>query len=989
MYIKRVVLDGFKSYQVETVVKDLHRQFNAITGLNGSGKSNILDAICFVLGISRLQSVRAKSMQELIYKCGQSNVDRAVVTVYFDNTDKKHCPIGYESCEEIVVARQVQTGGLSKYWVNNKHSTQRNVTSMFQSIGLNVNNPTFLIMQGHITKVIKMKPTDLMGLLESSAGVEQLKIRHKELSTTINENEIKLKEAEHMLTTSVKPDLEKKKKEKVEFQQWQYNEDEYKRYRSLDIANDIYLFNKHTQIKQKEADDLRHEITLAPERIDEYIAQAKRCKATIEEKKIKINEINKNIEEIKINKSASYKEVSKICDLKKISNSEVDKYKENVVIRESEYFKAKAKSQKSEEYLVRMREQWWGNERNFKAVSSELLCLNDFISRERDGEGDGEDVVGVLSVKDGRSSNERIKYHTDEINTINKLINNNYNNIKRAKDSAESRQKKQQEEAGLASLLERLNQSKTQHISELARLEYYSTENNSIKLNKIRKYSEDIIDRQRLIENFIDNDIKWWMSKDINKWKNKQCPDYVLGSVLELVRPNKDTPDDLLHAIEAVAGTRLGQLVVKTHAQGKSVMFALNRRTTVLPLDSLRKQSVITDREVSSFRARYSDNNIWSPLQLINYDSNVAAAVEMIFGNTLIAKEIKTCERLCWDAKKRCVDTNCTEYNPSGTMAGGRTHTHRASKFSLMEQYWNAVSELNLIIKEKKILESELQSTEYNQKTQEYADIEKRQLDLDANIAHTSNRLNATANINIQETQNLPEKDFEKEKIELEERLEKEEKELKLAKDEIDENSKLDATQKRNKLDERLEEKTKEFERLKEACKNDKKEKNKIELENTDNANLTAAESCLQEARERLTSAETKRTQTENEHVKALAEMNRHEKELNDNNTLSEALNKEVSKVQRDIIRIDNASVQYTHDLTLKKKLKDSIKRKVDEFNNKVAILTKEHPDIAKHKHLFGIPGTIFDFEAAERRLCDSAPVSPQKLKKKKKKNYF
>lgn len=60
MRIKDIVIDGFKSYSVRTVIKDFDPQFNAITGLNGSGKSNILDAICFVMGISSLKFIRAE-----------------------------------------------------------------------------------------------------------------------------------------------------------------------------------------------------------------------------------------------------------------------------------------------------------------------------------------------------------------------------------------------------------------------------------------------------------------------------------------------------------------------------------------------------------------------------------------------------------------------------------------------------------------------------------------------------------------------------------------------------------------------------------------------------------------------------------------------------------------------------------------------------------------------------------------------------------------
>lgn len=68
MRVEELILDGFKSYPVRTTISGFDESFNAITGLNGSGKSNILDAICFVLGITNMQSVRANNLMDLIYK---------------------------------------------------------------------------------------------------------------------------------------------------------------------------------------------------------------------------------------------------------------------------------------------------------------------------------------------------------------------------------------------------------------------------------------------------------------------------------------------------------------------------------------------------------------------------------------------------------------------------------------------------------------------------------------------------------------------------------------------------------------------------------------------------------------------------------------------------------------------------------------------------------------------------------------------------------
>ena len=108
MFIKEIVIDGFKSYAQRTVISGWDPTFNAITGLNGSGKSNVLDAICFVLGITNISQVRASNLTDLIYKSGQSGVTKATVSLIFDNSEAAASPIGYEHCDTITVTRTVR-----------------------------------------------------------------------------------------------------------------------------------------------------------------------------------------------------------------------------------------------------------------------------------------------------------------------------------------------------------------------------------------------------------------------------------------------------------------------------------------------------------------------------------------------------------------------------------------------------------------------------------------------------------------------------------------------------------------------------------------------------------------------------------------------------------------------------------------------------------------------------------------------------------------
>ncbi|KAG8235123.1 hypothetical protein J437_LFUL014386, partial [Ladona fulva] len=161
MYITSVILEGFKSYGQRTEINGFDPLFNAITGLNGTGKSNILDGICFALGITNLSHLRAGMLQDLVYKGGQAGITKASVTLKFNNKDKEQAPVGYAQYDEIVITRQIVVEGRNKYMINGLTVTYQRVQDMFRSVQLNVNNPHFLIMQGRITKVLNMKPQEV------------------------------------------------------------------------------------------------------------------------------------------------------------------------------------------------------------------------------------------------------------------------------------------------------------------------------------------------------------------------------------------------------------------------------------------------------------------------------------------------------------------------------------------------------------------------------------------------------------------------------------------------------------------------------------------------------------------------------------------------------------------------------------------------------------------------------------------------------------
>lgn len=112
----------------------------------------------------------------------------------FNNTDTRNSPIGYADKERISVCRQYIIGGTNKYLINGSVAKKEKVDALFGSVSLNVNNPHFLIMQGKITKVLNMKPPEILAMIEEAAGTRMFEDRKKKAFMTMEKKDTKLKD---------------------------------------------------------------------------------------------------------------------------------------------------------------------------------------------------------------------------------------------------------------------------------------------------------------------------------------------------------------------------------------------------------------------------------------------------------------------------------------------------------------------------------------------------------------------------------------------------------------------------------------------------------------------------------------------------------------------------------------------------------------------------------------------------------------------------
>ena len=179
MRLKSIKLAGFKSFVDPTVVP-LPSNLVAVVGPNGCGKSNVIDAVRWVMGESSAKMLRGESMADVIFNGSSSRkpVGNAVIELLFDNSDGG-AGGQYANYNQISVKRQVSRDGQSSYFLNGTRCRRRDITDLFLGTCLGPRSYS-IIEQGTISRLIEARPEDLRVFLEEAAGISKYKERRRE-----------------------------------------------------------------------------------------------------------------------------------------------------------------------------------------------------------------------------------------------------------------------------------------------------------------------------------------------------------------------------------------------------------------------------------------------------------------------------------------------------------------------------------------------------------------------------------------------------------------------------------------------------------------------------------------------------------------------------------------------------------------------------------------------------------------------------------------
>lgn len=667
MRVEELIIDGFKSYATRTVISGWDSQFNAITGLNGSGKSNILDAICFVLGISSMTTVRASNLQDLIYKRGQAGVTKASVTIVFDNSDTAKSPIGFESVPKISVTRQIVLGGTSKYLINGHRAQQQAVLQLFQSVQLNINNPNFLIMQGKITKVLNMKPAEILSLIEEAAGTKMFEDRKDKAEKTMAKKETKLQEIRSLLAEEIEPKLEKLRNEKRTFLEFQQTQSDLEKLSRVVNAHDFTRYSgKFYKLKEEyeskksivenssaEIERLTNEVANLNEDLERFKAQkAQEAKKgnKLKDLEAKQNELSKVITRLNtskgiISENVNEEEKKKQNLLNQIKNLEKEIEKKLAAHKnlELEYNQAK-------QHLTELKES--------HSKKEELLST---LTTGVSSKGKSGGYNDQLQEEKQKLTEANIAVQQSQLKTES-LVNDN-------KSLQPKLAKAKKEHGAFLQEINDLKQKQADLEGQLTKVGFNPSKVKDLKnreaaINKeLHKVTNEVNYLKRKVAN-----LEFSYTKPTSDFNARS----VKGVVAQLFSLDEDKAESAT-ALEVAAGGRLYNIVVDNEVTGSQLLERgqLRKRVTIIPLNKIAART-LSEQQVHIAK-ELCPGKVELALNLIGYEAEVSRAMEFIFGTRLVCEDADTAKKVTFhpQVRARSVTLQGDVYDPEGTLSGG------------------------------------------------------------------------------------------------------------------------------------------------------------------------------------------------------------------------------------------------------------------------------------------------------------------------------
>lgn len=666
MYLKRLELQGFKSFADKTVLEFMPG-ITSVIGPNGSGKSNISDAIRWVLGEQSMKSLRGSKSLDIIFAGTQNrkSLGFAEASLVFDNTDGA-LPIEYT---EVTVTRKIYRSGETGYYINKVPCRLKDVLELFMDTGIGKDGYS-IIGQGKIDEILSNKSEDRRHIFEEAAGIVKYRVRKAESEKKLEHTKLNLLRINDILA-EIETNIEPLKEQSEKAKKYLNLREELK---NIEIGLFLYNIEKY----KKELEDIVKDEEIYKNQCNDEEGRLERIKALKEELKSEIDNITEAIEEMSNLGFESKKEIEMLNSDINVSNTRIENNKQNKERFEKEI----------EELLARIKD--LEEEKKQREEKKENLKQNreKFAKELEEKEKELAEITKKLSSKELEieAHKKTVEDNTDKKYELQANISEqeiNYQNYEKRQTQIKN------EITGNISELDNTRMKK----EEIAK-EFYEIESKRNRiLTDLEEANKEKEEADRKIKDF-DSKINMLSGeKRIKESKlkflietEKEKEGYIksvktllkdcettkeLGKGMHGVLANIiDVPEEYQTAIEMCLGSSLQNIVTENEEDAKRLIEHLRKnnlgRASFLPITSVK------GKKLDRIKGK-NTGVIGIASDLIQYSKKYENIILNLLGRTVIVQDMDTAIRVAKDNgySFRIITVDGDVINPSGAMAGG------------------------------------------------------------------------------------------------------------------------------------------------------------------------------------------------------------------------------------------------------------------------------------------------------------------------------
>ncbi|KAL1348062.1 hypothetical protein AAHE18_07G051900 [Arachis hypogaea] len=717
MYIKQVVIEGFKSYKEQIATEPFSPKVNCVVGANGSGKSNFFHAIRFVLS-DLYQNLRNEDRHSLLHEGAGHQVVSAFVEIVFDNSDNR-IPVDKEE------VRLRRTIGLKKdeYFLDGKHITKTEVMNLLESAGFSRSNPYYVVQQGKISSLTLMKDSERLDLLKEIGGTRVYEERRRESLKIMQETGNKRKQIIQVVQY-LDERLKELDEEKEELRKYQQLD---KQRKSLEYA----IYSKEVQDAQQklmEIEEARAKVSETSAKKYNDVLDAhekiKDLENTLKDVAKELQNSNKEKESIEKRRTKALKKHTELeLDVKDLQ----EKITGNIRAKEdaARQLKILEKNiQDSNDELEKIRPKYEEQVMEEKEITKRIM------EREKQ--------LSILYQKQGRATQFPSKAARD------KWLRKEIEDLERVLSSNSGQEKMLLEEIGrLKGELDGCDETIEKCRSQITTLQSHIDQSRQgfnkykVQRDKLQDKRKSLWDKENTLtaeidklraevekaEKSLDHAIPGDVRRGMNSVR-KICREYnisgVYGPIIELL----SCEEKFFTAVEVTAGNSLFHVVVENDDTSTQIIRHLNAhkggRVTFIPLNRVRAP-----------RITYPQSSDVIPLlKKLNFKHDYNPAFSQVFARTVVCKNLDVASRVARTDGLDCITLDGDQVSKKGSMTGG-FYDHRRSKLKFMNIIKQNEDEIHSKEEELMKVRSDLQEID-----QKITELVSEQQKIEAECAH-------------------------------------------------------------------------------------------------------------------------------------------------------------------------------------------------------------------------------------------------------------